>query len=72
MRTGQVVVGLNESPAGTAALQRPDHQAKTTGSDLRAVHILERPFGRSCSRAAPASVADGKLQACIGWITDGR
>ncbi len=72
MRTGQVVVGLNESPSGTAALQRAAHRAKAPDSDLRAVHIFERPFGRSCSRAAPASVADGKLQACIGWITDGR
>lgn len=47
VRTGQIVVGLNETPSGRAALHWAAHQASATGSQLRAVHVLEWPRGRS-------------------------
>jgi len=48
MTSGQVVVvGLAESPSGRAALRWAAEHARATGSELRAVHILEWPIGMS-------------------------
>ena len=42
---GEVVVGLDDSPSGTAALSWAATWARETGSSLRAVHLLGWPRG---------------------------
>ena len=45
MSNRAIVVGLDESPSGRAALQWAAEQAKLTGSVLRAIHVLDWPYG---------------------------
>ena len=42
---GEIVVGLDVSPASHAALAWAASQARTTGASLRAVHVLPLPPG---------------------------
>jgi nucleotide-binding universal stress UspA family protein len=43
----EIVVGLDESPSGKAALDWAAQQAKSTRAVLRAVHALDWPYGLS-------------------------
>jgi nucleotide-binding universal stress UspA family protein len=43
--TNEIVVGLDDSPSSKAALQWAAQHAKSTGTVLRAVHALGRPYG---------------------------
>ena len=43
----EIVVGLEDSPSGKAALQWAAQQARSTGAVLRAVHALGWPYGAS-------------------------
>ena len=45
MSSRTIVVGLDESPSGRAALKWAARHAKLTGSVLRAVHVLDWPYG---------------------------
>ena len=45
MSNRAIVVGLDESPSGRAALQWAAEQARLTGSVLRAIHVLDWPYG---------------------------
>ena len=43
----EIVVGLDDSPSGKAALAWAAEQAKSLGAGLRAVHALDWPYGLS-------------------------
>jgi nucleotide-binding universal stress UspA family protein len=43
----EIVVGLNNSPSGKAALNWAAEQARSLGAGLRAVHVLDWPHGLS-------------------------
>ena len=43
----EIVVGLDDSPSGKAALDWAAQQARSTGAVLRAVHALDWPYGLS-------------------------
>jgi nucleotide-binding universal stress UspA family protein len=43
----EIVVGLDDSPSGKAALDWAAQQARSTGAVLRAVHALNWPYGLS-------------------------
>ena len=43
----EIVVGLDDSPSGKAALQWAAQQARRTGAVLRAVHALNWPYSAS-------------------------
>ena len=45
MTNSAIVVGLDESSSSRAALEWAARQAKLTGSVLRAVHVLDWPYG---------------------------
>ena len=45
MTSHTIVVGLDESPSSRAALEWAARHAKLTGSVLRAVHVLDWPYG---------------------------
>jgi len=45
MSSRTIVVGLDESPSSRAALEWAARFAKLTGSVLRAVHVLDWPYG---------------------------
>ena len=45
MTNSAIVVGLDESSSSRAALEWAANQAKLTGSVLRAVHVLDWPYG---------------------------
>ncbi len=48
-----IVVGLDESPSSRAALEWAASQARLTGSVLRAVHVLDWPYGLDDADVAP-------------------
>ncbi|HKN42526.1 MAG TPA: universal stress protein, partial [Propionibacteriaceae bacterium] len=50
MKNG-IVVGLDDSPSGKAALQWAAQQARSTGAVLRAVHALDWPYGASSTES---------------------
>ena len=43
----EIVVGLDDSPSGKAALDWAAEQATSVGAPLRAVHVLDWPYGLS-------------------------
>lgn len=43
----EIVVGLDDSPSGKAALDWAAQQARSTGAVLRAMHALDWPYGLS-------------------------
>jgi nucleotide-binding universal stress UspA family protein len=43
----EIVVGLDNSPSGKAALEWAAGQAMSAGAVLRAVHVLDWPYGLS-------------------------
>lgn len=43
----EIVVGLDDSPSGKAALNWAAEQARSLGAGLRAVHVLDWPYGLS-------------------------
>jgi nucleotide-binding universal stress UspA family protein len=43
----EIVVGLDDSPSGKAALDWAAEQARILGAVLRAVHVLDWPYGLS-------------------------
>ncbi len=45
MSKNEIVVGLDDSPSGRAALRWASQQATLTNSMLRTVHVLEWPMG---------------------------
>ena len=47
----EIVVGLDDSPSSTAALQWAAQQARSTGAVLRAVHALDWPYGASSTES---------------------
>ncbi|HET8914808.1 MAG TPA: universal stress protein [Propionibacteriaceae bacterium] len=49
----EIVAGLDDSPSSKAALNWAAEQAKSVGAVLRAVHVLDWPYGLS---SAPAPV----------------
>jgi nucleotide-binding universal stress UspA family protein len=49
----EIVVGLDDSPSGKAALQWTAQQAKITGAALRAVHGLGGPYGLGSAGIPP-------------------
>jgi nucleotide-binding universal stress UspA family protein len=51
----EIVVGLDNSPSGKAALNWAAEQARSLGAGLRAVHVLDWPYGLS-SVGFPAPV----------------
>jgi nucleotide-binding universal stress UspA family protein len=51
----EIVVGLDDSPSSKAALNWAAEQAKSVGAVLRAVHVLDWPYGLS-SAGSPAPV----------------
>jgi nucleotide-binding universal stress UspA family protein len=55
----EIVVGLDDSPSGKAALDWAAEQAKSVGAVLRAVHALDWPYGLSpAGFPAPANFMD--------------
>ena len=47
----EIVVGLDDSLSGSAALQWAAQQARSTGAVLRAVHALDWPYGASSTKS---------------------
>ena len=45
MTSGAIVVGLDESISSRTALKWAARQATLTGSVLRAVHVIDWPYG---------------------------
>ena len=45
----EIVVGLDDSPSGKAALKWAAEHAKSIGAALRAVHALDWPYGLSAA-----------------------
>ena len=60
MTSRTIVVGLDESPSSRAALKWAAKHAKLTGSVLRAVHVLDWPYGLDDADVATPGVA-GRL-----------
>ena len=55
----EIVVGLDDSPSGKAALDWAAEQARSVGAVLRAVHVLDWPYGLSpAGFPAPANFMD--------------
>jgi nucleotide-binding universal stress UspA family protein len=55
----EIVVGLDDSPSSKAALSWAAEQAKSVGAVLRAVHVLDWPYGLSSAGfTAPVNVKD--------------
>ena len=55
----EIVVGLDDSPSSKAALSWAAEQAKSVGAVLRAVHVLDWPYGLSSARVpGPVNVKD--------------
>jgi nucleotide-binding universal stress UspA family protein len=55
----EIVVGLDDSPSGKAALDWAAEQARILGAVLRAVHVLDWPYGLSTAGfPAPANFMD--------------
>ena len=55
----EIVVGLDDSPSGKAALDWAAQQARSTGAVLRAVHALDWPYGLSSAGfPSPMDVTD--------------
>jgi nucleotide-binding universal stress UspA family protein len=55
----EIVVGLDDSPSGKAALDWAAEQARSIGAVLRAVHVLDWPYGLSpAGFPAPANFMD--------------
>jgi nucleotide-binding universal stress UspA family protein len=53
---GEIVVGLDDSPSSRAALDWAAAQARSVGAVLRAVHVLDWPYGLSSAGfPAPAN-----------------
>jgi len=53
---GEIVVGLDDSPSSRAALDWAAAQARSVGAVLRAVHVLDWPYGlSSAGLPAPAN-----------------
>ena len=46
----EIVVGLDKSPSGPAALKWAAEQPRSLGTGLRAVHVLDWPYGLSSTR----------------------
>jgi nucleotide-binding universal stress UspA family protein len=53
----EIVVGLDDSPSSEAALNWAAEQARSVGAVLRAVHVLDWPYG-SAGSPAPVNVKD--------------
>ena len=52
----EIVVGLDDSPSGRAALDWAAEHARSVGAVLRAVHVLDWPYGLSSAGfPAPAN-----------------
>ena len=60
MTGGAIVVGLDESPSSRAALEWAARQATLTGSVLRAVHVIDWPYGLDDADVTSANSA-GRL-----------
>ncbi|HEU4909536.1 MAG TPA: universal stress protein [Propionibacteriaceae bacterium] len=45
MTRNEIIVGLDDSPSGRAALRWAARQAVLAGSLLRAIHVLDWPYG---------------------------
>ena len=55
----EIVVGLDDSPSGKAALDWAAEHVKSVGAVLRAVHALDWPYGLSpAGFPAPANFMD--------------
>ena len=55
----EIVVGLDDSPSSKAALDWAAEQARRVGAVLRAVHVLDWPYGLSpAGFPAPANFMD--------------
>jgi nucleotide-binding universal stress UspA family protein len=55
----EIVVGLDDSPSSKAALNWAAEQAKRVGAVLRAIHVLDWPYGLSSAGfPAPANFMD--------------
>jgi nucleotide-binding universal stress UspA family protein len=63
--TDEIVVGLNESPSGKAALRWAAEYAKLTGWRLRAVHALSWPFDGDSDREQSLRQIDEAYRASI-------
>ena len=58
MTSHSILVGLDESPSSRAALEWAARHAELTHSGLRAVHVLDWPFGLDeADVASPGSSA---------------
>jgi nucleotide-binding universal stress UspA family protein len=53
--TKEIVVGIDSSPSGQAALEWAARQARLTDSPLRAIHVLDWPIGISAAGGPIAS-----------------
>lgn len=47
MSRNEIIVGLDDSPSSRAALQWAAQQALQAGTPLRAIHVLDLPYGMS-------------------------
>jgi nucleotide-binding universal stress UspA family protein len=54
----EIVVGLDDSPSSKAALNWAAEQAKSVGAVLRAVHVLDWPYGLSSAGFPPVDFMD--------------
>ena len=55
----EIVVGLDGSPSSKSALDWAAEQARSVGAVLRAVHVLDWPYGLSSAGfPAPANFMD--------------
>jgi nucleotide-binding universal stress UspA family protein len=61
MTNATIVVGLDESPSSRAALHWAAEYAKLTRSVLRAIHVLDWPYGLDEADVVPPGVAGGRL-----------
>jgi hypothetical protein len=53
MTRNEIVVGLDDSPSGKAALSWAAEQAIRTHTVLRAVHVLNWPYGHNAAGSLP-------------------
>ena len=54
----EIVVGLDDSPSSKAALNWAAEQAKNVGAVLRAVHVLDWPYGITAAITPAADFKD--------------
>jgi nucleotide-binding universal stress UspA family protein len=55
MTRNEIIVGLDDSPSGRAALSWAVRQAVLADSLLRAIHVLDWPYGAAADSGVNAS-----------------